>query len=513
MPRDRALRLSPFVRRGISEAYLGEDSAVARLYGQLSAAGYLAAAVSVDTVRRAGVTAVVFRVDLGRPAVIGGWNVSGGESLTGGRVAAVLPRPGSRFTEALLERTVAALARTCEDDAFPLAAVGVEGLRQDGAKVWPLVTVDAGPRVRVGFLEFSGKPGTRPALLLRAAAFTPRDWSRAATGQWVRNLEQSGFVRVDSQAIVTRDTLYGLRLFVTGLRRNRASAVAGYDVSSKRVTGSARFGFDNLFDTGRRLEAEWQSAWSRTSYFLSYTEPWVLGTGVDVTGSARQETVDTTFAQTALGLSASARVASGVRVELSTGFDRLTDALTGTAASQVWAGTGLRVSTLDVPENPRRGVSLGLETRVGTRRQDSASAAVTRLALDAMQAVPIGSAVALSTALGARAVYSAADLADPELYHLGGPASVRGYRESEFVTRKAGWVNLELRYLLDRSSRVFPFIDVGVYEGADGWSIVPSYGAGARVGTRVGVLGVDYGVAFRDNPLRGKVHLGLETEF
>jgi translocation and assembly module TamA len=513
VPRDRALRLSPFARRGSSEAYGGEDGAVVRLRGQLSAAGYLWAAVSVDTARRDTGTFVVFRVDLGPPAKIGGWDISGGESLNGGRVAALLPKPGVRFSEALLNRTIPALARACEDDGFPLASVAVEGLRPDGGRVWPLVTIDTGPRVRVGFLEFSGKPGTKPALLLRAAAFAPRGWSRAATGQWVRNLDQNGLVRVDSQVIVKRDTQYGLRLFVTGLRRNRAGAVAGYDVSAKRVTGSARFKFDNLFDTGRRLEAEWQSAWSRTCYLLGYTEPWVLGTGIDLTGSARQETVDSTFAQTALGLSAAARVASGVHVELGTGFDRLTNAAARTAAGQLWAGTGLRVNTLDVAENPRRGVSLGVETRVGTRKQDSASATVTRVALDVGQVVPIGSTLAWSTALGARAVYSAADLADPELYHLGGPASVRGYRESEFAARKAGWVKLELRYLLDRSSRAFPFFDVGVYEGAAGWNVVQAYGAGARVGTRVGVLGVDYGVAFRDSPLRGKVHLSLETEF
>jgi hypothetical protein len=44
-------------------------------------------------------------------------------------------------------------------------------------------------------------------------------------------------------------------------------------------------------------------------------------------------------------------------------------------------------------------------------------------------------------------------------------------------------------------------------------SLVWGYGVGTRVATQVGVLGLDYGIAFRDSPLRGKVHLSYDVMF
>jgi hemolysin activation/secretion protein len=96
---------------------------------------------------------------------------------------------------------------------------------------------------------------------------------------------------------------------------------------------------------------------------------------------------------------------------------------------------------------------------------------------------------------------------------MGGPRTVRGYNEGEFASTSLGWFSTELRYLLGRGSRVYPFLDAGTYRDAAGWHATPGYGAGARVATRAGVLGLDYGVAFRDSPVRGKVHLSFDAAF
>jgi len=96
---------------------------------------------------------------------------------------------------------------------------------------------------------------------------------------------------------------------------------------------------------------------------------------------------------------------------------------------------------------------------------------------------------------------------------LGGPGTVRGYREDEFVSSRVGWFSTELRYSLDRTSSVYPFLEVGIYQDSLGWQVKPGYGVGTRVATKVGVLGFDYGVALRDSPLRGKVHLSYDLAF
>ena len=179
-----------------------------------------------------------------------------------------------------------------------------------------------------------------------------------------------------------------------------------------------------------------------------------------------------------------------------------------------WAGTGVVLDSRDFPANPRSGVRLSALTKVGNRTSDSAaSAVVTHVEVGLNGVLPLGRSLAWSNSVGLRAVYSAAALTASELYSLGGPGTVRGYAEDEFASTRVGWFSTDLRYSLDRTSSVFPFFDIGAYQDSLGWHAEPGYGVGTRVATQVGVLGLDYGVAFRDSPLRGKVHLSYDVVF
>jgi outer membrane protein assembly factor BamA len=247
---------------------------------------------------------------------------------------------------------------------------------------------------------------------------------------------------------------------------------------------------------------------------LSYTEPWVLGTNVSLTGSVGQQTVDTTYAQMNLALAASAPAAAGTDVTLETGFDQYTDVVRRQSVRVAWAGTGAVFDTRDFAPNPHSGVLLSLGTRAGTRTGDSAQdAVVSRSKLDLAVAVPLRRAVSWSNGFAGRLVYSPVELSEPELCRLGGTGSLRGYREDEFASTTVGWWSSELRFLLDRLSRLYPFFDLGTYYDSGVWRLKYGYGAGAVAATAAGVFGFDYGIAFSENLLRGKVHLSFEAEF
>lgn len=240
----------------------------------------------------------------------------------------------------------------------------------------------------------------------------------------------------------------------------------------------------------------------------------MLGASVDVSASALQQTIDTTSSRTNLALSANAVAATWTTVSLETGYDRFTDVPSRTNASVVWAGTGVVLDSRDFPPNPRSGIRLSALTKVGNRSTGSAGpSVVTHVEFGLTGILPLGRSLAWSNSVGLRVLYSAAALTPVELYTLGGPGTVRGYNEDEFTSARLGWFSTELRYSLDRTSSVFPFLDVGAYQDSLGWHEEPGYGAGTRVATQVGVLGLDYGISFRDSPLRGKVHLSYDVTF
>jgi outer membrane protein assembly factor BamA len=512
---------------------VGLSEAEARITDQLAAEGFLTANVEAETLVSGDSVTVRFLVQTGKPARIGGWRIARDSGVPPDKLQRLLPPGGVRFSRTVVDRAAASILSVHENSGYPFAAVTPLTLALESGFVYPTFQVAAGPQVEIGFLEFAGKPGTKPGVLERFAGFSRGSYSSATTAHWRQSLEQSGLVVVDSQAIVsarvtaparesrgysrwgeTRPDTYGVRFWVTGRHVNSASGVAGYSPADRKLTGLALISFHNLFDTGRRLEAGWQSAYARTSYRLSYTEPWILGTSVDVTASARQQTVDTTSAQTNLALSASARAAAWTTVSLETGYDRFTDAASRTTVDIVWAGTGVVLDSRDFPPNPRSGVRLSALTKVGNRAIDSArSGAVTHVELGVTGFLPWGRSLAWANSGGLRVVYSASVLTESELYRLGGPGTVRGYREDEFTSTRVGWFSTELRYSLERTSSIFPFLDAGVYQDSLGWQVRPGYGAGTRVATQVGVLGLDYGIAFRDSPLRGKVHLSYDVLF
>jgi outer membrane protein assembly factor BamA len=83
------------------------------------------------------------------------------------------------------------------------------------------------------------------------------------------------------------------------------------------------------------------------------------------------------------------------------------------------------------------------------------------------------------------------------LFPVGGSRSVRGYEERRFRTARGGVITLEARrYLGLEAARVFVFVDAGFLDrarsiGTDGdpWKI--GTGAGMRVESRLGLVGVD----------------------
>jgi len=108
------------------------------------------------------------------------------------------------------------------------------------------------------------------------------------------------------------------------------------------------------------------------------------------------------------------------------------------------------------------------------------------------------------------------DVAEYDLYRMGGFRSLRGFREDEFKSWRLGWLNSELRYMLGPQSMLYAFYDHGLI--AKGKSELQkdllAIGVGISMGTRLGILSLGYGLPYRDNRFSsfglGIIHMGLD---
>lgn len=99
--------------------------------------------------------------------------------------------------------------------------------------------------------------------------------------------------------------------------------------------------------------------------------------------------------------------------------------------------------------------------------------------------------------------------------------TLRGYREAQFLGSRMVWLNTEYRFLLGGRSYAYGFFDLGYTSTPDRSEAGltkseltrTGYGVGARVDTRVGMIGVSLGFGEGDTFRTAKLHLRLVNEF
>lgn len=318
-------------------------------------------------------------------------------------------------------------------------------------------------------------------------------------------------------------------------QNNAFNGVIGYNPPAGSqagfVTGLMDVEFGNLFGTGRELSARWEKRGRDTQDLaLHYREPWLFGLPLHLQGGFRQILQDTLYVDRSFDLRAElpllARMSLIGRIETSSITpDSLAMALIPKSSS-VAAGLGLRYDNTDDPINPRTGAvystllesidkNISLQNRQTTLQQSSKQQ---RLIVDANWYQPLWGLQVLSLGVHWRQLTSADSLnALTDVFRFGGATTLRGYREQQFSGSRIAWANLEYRYLLSRRSRVFLFYDHGYFFRDDREESVEgdkrSFGFGARLETRLGIIGFDYGLGEGDGLQEGKIHVSLVNRF
>lgn len=514
VPRGMVREISPGFKSGDTVDIETIAEGARKIQRGLIKRGFLMASVTWDTALNPDGIKVNYRIAGLEIPRIARWEITGNESLAVEKLLAVLAPKRSQLREGGLSANISKLENLYRRSGFPFAEVVFSGIMESTGWVVPALSVREGPRVRLDFILFGGVAPEQEKILLRYSGFRSGTvYSPEYLTLWRRNLERSGWVRVDSEELVINGGKYGVRYWITQERTGNIFAAVGYLPDDRRLTGWAGVQLFNILQSGRQVTAEWRSISGRKRYHLSYTEPWLLGSPLTVTGSAEHNVIDTGYSFTTMAVNGTVGVGV-MKFSLGSGFDRLT----GIANRQtLWLKTEMLLDTRDRFSQPRRGMIGRLATRVGRGRTgtDTGAGYIGWVEADFSPLVQLGNRFVWANSFSGRGVFTTVILSDPELYAVGGEGTVRGYREAAFLTERCGWWNGELRYHFSVNSRVHIFSDVGVLEGPVDRRIdvIAGYGLGGRWQTKVGLLGIDYGIAFGEQPWQGKVHIAFETGF
>lgn len=448
---------------------------------------------------------------------------------------------GSVFTNAGVEDAIEQLLHSMAEKGYALASVQIDSLKisdKDMSDIELFFTIDPGDPVQISSIKILGNELTKTDFILKESRLCIGMVYRPASIQSaVDALNRLGyFKRIPAPKIFMKDGQAHIRLNLEEANTYKFDGIVGYlppenDRDAGYITGQLEFALRNLMGTGRNFHAHWHKK-DRLSQVvaLSYHEPWIAGFPVSATGVFNQEIKDSIYVRRDFSLDAawspSARLEIGATLRSATVLPDSADGIRlGIPKSQANTFSGfIRYRTMNDLLNPSKGVSLKITYEIGEKRHQAyltqgmkkrESLHVYKFALAYAQ--PLFGFHILYVSLNGAEIRTAH--ADPgHQIRLGGTRTLRGYAEDAFTGYRAAWMNFEYRFLTGPASRLFLFVDSAYIESEGPEHKIQKlsrwgFGFGLRIETRLGIMGVDYGLGRGDTWMRGKIHVGLVNYF
>jgi outer membrane protein assembly factor BamA len=503
----------------------------------------------IDSITRSGVRTVA-HLSRGPIVHIGELDLVGLEDAERDGILRLMEtRQGTVFDLDRLERDLQSVLIGYEHAGRLLAEAEVEDLRlisEDPPQVAIKIRVAAGPQVPLKRIELPGAERTKPSFVAMLAGLEiGRPLTEYDPDALRRRLEDSALFESvgELELVVESDTAAVLRVPLAEVDPGSFDLVFGYlppQTQGVRGTfiGTGHLTLNNLFGRGRSIAIKLNRLPNQASSMeASASDPFLFGRplGVEIRFNGHEQ--DSTFGKQAYRGELAYRFPGGLGVF--GGFSRevtrpgqagLRIAGSGRQVvprSDAWfLGIGIRFSRLDRSVNPTTGFLL--ETNLETGRKERSERRIVeadttrdilvlrqeRLQVTGRAFVPTLSRQVLVFG-GDAAILVSNEYDRSDLFRFGGATSLRGYDEDRFVGRIVARALLEYRFLIDRVSFAYAFLDVGFVDrpetpelSAD-QELRPGYGLGIQFRTVVGLVNVSAAINPESGPTDARIHAGL----
>jgi outer membrane protein assembly factor BamA len=464
-------------------------------------------------ITESGKIEVIFQIEEGNKASIDSILLTGNQYITTETVLANLSHK--------LLMDVPLILQTIVDyytgQGFLFAKTSVDSVFYHDEKLILQINIEEGHYCRFEKFVFRGNNVTKESTLLQITQLNrQKTISPQVLNMATENLRKKPYI---SQAEIIPLNYTTALIEIKENNMTFFSAMLGYDnreKQNKRLNGFFNLEFLNLYGTDRALTFHWQKLTNaRTTIELSYHESGIRQIPIGGDFTILREEVDSTYIatdfQTELywftifmkyGIYYSYEDIYPGRIKIidKTNFQRI--------------GFFGRFQNVDYALNPRRGNDFFFRYYTIFSQVDKQK--VNKQALESyyLHFLALSMRMVISGKVSMRLLENKS-VTQFEYFYLGGHADLRGFMEEQFYGFRTGLVNLELRYLIGRDSRIFLFTDYGYVENSDyRYGKLFGFGFGLRVSTRLGLVGMDYGFGYQEtlrNPLEGIVHFGIET--
>ncbi len=420
-----------------------------------------------------------------------------------------------------IQKIISKIADLYALNGFLFANISIDSLQLVSDSLLVYLQIEEGKYCEFEEYKFSGNKVSKENSLLKISRLllikkiTPKTLQQAAL-----NVKRKQYIK-NCQIIPLNHKQ--LLIQVEEDRMNRVSGIGGYNNSNNKNRFSGYFYLDflNIYGTDRSLSLFWQHTTSnRSSIEISYHESGFNDIPISGDFLIFREEEDSTYIKTTFE-SETYYYNLYNKYGLFWGQD---DFFPGKSNEQNFKKTHfskfgffVEQNKLDDYLNPTKGNKIYLKYYHIFNIDDEKNVRKQAVEFTFDKYFYFGRNFVLQTGLNANIIENK-DLSEFENYSLGGNNNLRGFAEDQFAGYRVGWSNLELRYLLAQNSQFFIFADYGFVQNKNyTFGKLFGYGFGLRAETKLGILGIDYGLSYDEcgnfrNPLDGIIHFGIETK-
>lgn len=459
---------------------------------------------------------------------------------------------GQNFAFPRLQQGMRQMLADFEEDGYPYASVYLDSIAITDNRFHAAVKCDMGPLVLYDSVQVKGSARIAPGYLYAYLGIRPgRPYNRARLEKADERLRDLPFVNVYAPAQVKLlDDKARVYLSLNRVNTSFFNGILGVQPGSGTggkpvITGDIQLRLWNVLERGEQIFLEWrriQSGTQSARVWLAY--PYLFATPLGVWGKFDFFRRDSSFQNVEYGAGVDYLWygTNKVRLGFSRAQSRLIDRTPYVDAKKLpenidmdWDKFSLEGewTRYDYRRNPLRGFSVQASLNAGVRRirpiselPDSLYAGIPRRSLQLLASLRLEKYIRLARRLTLRCLSQSAYQYNPALFYnellrIGGFATLRGFDEESIYTSGYSYASAELRFLYERNSNVFVFLNGGFVEqklrsSYDGfWAY--GFGAGVNFSTKIGVLNLTYALGSRDGaPIQfrnSKIHVGFAGYF
>ncbi len=448
---------------------------------------------------------------------------------------AVIPKPGSQVSE---KKLFEGLVRAYENQGYPFVSVKLVDVRLEDELVDGQIVIEPGPLVYLDSIVIRSDLNLSLKVLQQIAGIKKGAvYNEAAINRASKRIAATGFLR-NEQALEVGFFQDKAWVYLTPAYQasNAIDALLAFAPGKARtglfsISGQVNMDLSNIFKQAEQILIDWEAPGGGTQTLTTALAfPYLFGLPIGVSGQLDLYKQDSSYLNLTTGV--------GFRLSLMPRHwldiqwkQQSSDGLTVEHSESYHPfeiqqiAFSYYIDLRDDPLFPRRGLAFKAGTGLGQKiypDQMEPDLSTNHTEADASlqfhQTLTSVFGLFIKLETGYR---SGQNLAENELFRLGGAKSIRGFPEQSLLASQYVAGSTEVRLFIGDGSHIHVFADlaylsVNQLEQCVGQPVT-GFGAGLGLKTRAGILKLDYAVGMSQNQnlalQNGFVHLGIQSIF